>query len=586
MQLLNAVKLSWLLSGGLLQFLIKRAQSEDSSECGLWLGPSLIKELEEHGFGLGMFTGKTISEGETLPAELFLPIFDFDDKDHPPLREYMWNGGDYKNLVLEVQDNMMELVPGLAAIAPCTSNNFNLERLVENLEFHHEDVHRSKDASAGSFTYYHVPMFRAIRDIQPGEELTVECPDDDFDAGVHISKRYDPADEKVTCLDDKLEEKTSTLAAVGRGLFAKKNLSQDEVLLSSPAVPLHKDILTIGSVEPPGKQLLYNYCYGHPESDLLWFPYGPLLNSVNHAPPGKSPNVRVQWHQDPIKSNDELPRRQQYHHPELLDFSVERVVETHGKGLLLDLVATRPLLEGEELFLDYGKAWSDAWEAHQRKWVPQMSKYSDTKAYFHAMEFNSLYANDPIRTITEQHREPYPVNLVTACRFQEDWIEDEFAEDYDMIQYQSWDTQEEHFNCLLPCIILERIEEANEETKYTAKLVDHHHENESIDYACHIFRQFEYIYTDLPRHGIEFIEKTYTSDVFLLNAFRQAIQVSDGMYPEHWMKPKGVRRRRTTPDATPQEVEDSHTFKRKNIEPLYDKTDLQRKLQTSPRSDL
>ena len=72
-----------------------------------------------------------------------------------------------------------------------------------------------------------------------------------------------------------------------------------------------------------------------------------------------------------------------------------------------------------------------------------------------------------------------------------------------MIQYQSWETQEDHDNCLLPCIILERLrDEESDETTYTAKLVDHHHENESIEYACHIFRRFEYIYTDIPRRGI------------------------------------------------------------------------------------
>lgn len=31
---------------------------ENEVECGLWMGPSPIRQAEDHGFGLGIFTGK------------------------------------------------------------------------------------------------------------------------------------------------------------------------------------------------------------------------------------------------------------------------------------------------------------------------------------------------------------------------------------------------------------------------------------------------------------------------------------------------------------------------------------------------
>ena len=112
--------------------------------------------------------------------------------------------------------------------------------------------------------------------------------------------------------------------------------------------------------------------------------------------------------------------------------------------------------------------------------------------------------------------------------------------------------------------------------------------SENIEYECHIFRQFEYIYTDIPRRGIEFIDSTYSSDIFLPQTFRHEIGASDGMWPEHWMR-KRIRRRVTPPqpgliDVT--EDENPDIFKRKNLEPKFDKQDLQWKLDTSPRVEL
>lgn len=609
----------WLWAWTTISALVPSTVSSSEEEsCGLWLGPSPIKEQEEHGYGLGMFTGKKIAKGTIMHSELFFPLYDFEDEDHPPFREYMWSGEEHNDLVLESFDSMLIFSPGLAAIAPCTSYNYNLERLY-NHTFDNAGVHRSKDATAGSFTYHHLAMFRAIRDIKPGEELTVECSDDDFDGAPHSLVRFDSADDKVFCLDDKLEEKKSSFPGVGRGVFAKKDLAKGSRVLSSPMVPIDRRVLDImayvesdhqANAVPIGKQLITNYCYGHPDSDLLWLPYGPLMNSINHASAeystsnkksGRRPNVQVRWHEDPDLANDELGRRKQYHHPELLEMPADRVAKIHGKGLVMDVVAIQDIPAGEEIFLDYGAAWEKAWATHQSKWATEMGKYEDTQTYFPAMEYNKAMANEPVRTITEQHRKPYPSNLITACRFQQDWIEDEYAEEYDMIQYQSWDTQVDHMRCLLPCVILERLENEGEETTYTAKLVDHHHENTMISYSCHIFRRFEYIYENLPRRGIEFVEKTYASDIFLMNAFRQPIQVSsEDMYPDNWRKTqKRIRLRSNSASSsvsasrdvpsTDEVEEDEHEqelFKRKNIEPKYDKEDLQRKQSISPKMEL
>jgi hypothetical protein len=76
------------------------SSSGGGSGCGFWLGPSQIKRAENHGFGLGMFTGLAISKGTAIEplynggkgtvGEPLLPFFGAEAlyEDHPPLREY------------------------------------------------------------------------------------------------------------------------------------------------------------------------------------------------------------------------------------------------------------------------------------------------------------------------------------------------------------------------------------------------------------------------------------------------------------------------------------------------------------------
>mmetsp|Transcript_51055 Transcript_51055/g.123179 ORF Transcript_51055/g.123179 Transcript_51055/m.123179 type:complete len:725 (+) Transcript_51055:170-2344(+) len=567
------------------------AADDGETTCGLWMGPSSIKDIEDHGYGLGMYTGRFLPAGSLTSREIAIPFFDYDEQtfDDTPLREYVWNGEGYKPLVLESNQGMEMFIPGLAGIAPCTSNNFNLElvhpqdlqltfddmdlidgedSVMTNNNIHDinnyaggYDVHRSHDATAGSFSRYHIRQFRAVRDIHPGEELVVECSDDDFDGSTHALNKYDPSNSKTFCLDDKVElKKLSSKPKIGDGVFAKRLLSENEIVLSSPAVPIHKSVLDIKTFSPPGKQLIMNYCYGHPDSDLLWLPYGPIFNGINHADDPLSANVKVQWHHDSTDNDghydpqqlEELSRRKQYHHPELLSYTVDRVSDTHGKGLVMDLVATRPIGPDEELFLDYGPSWRKSWSEFETKWrtdvveSPFPNIQSQLHEYVPAMLYNIQHSKDKLRTISEQRHEPYPRNLITACRFERDWIDDEYAQDYDLIQYHSWYEQTEHMSCLLPCMILERIQGDDDNISYTAKLIDKQHDNINIEWECHIFKRFEYIYTDIPRQSIEFIEKVYKSDPFMVGAFRHPIQVPDGMYPDHWLRPNTT----TTTSAT------------------------------------
>ena len=112
---------------------------DSQSTCSYWMGPSPIKKEEEHGFGLGVFTGKPIPKGTTVESifygedktigEPVIPLLGADDvlHRHPPFFEVLWDEDNVPELAIQYPDTYTNIfMPGLAAIAPCTRQNYNL----------------------------------------------------------------------------------------------------------------------------------------------------------------------------------------------------------------------------------------------------------------------------------------------------------------------------------------------------------------------------------------------------------------------------------------------------------------------------
>ena len=543
------------------------AQLGEEEKCGLWLGPSPIKEAEDHGWGHSIFTGKHIKKGTIVlgsgvldaskrtkvSGDLFIPVYDWESIDmasfaawddnywldddnqekrekekqrikalyesslaesrtmEPPLFHYLWNGESYPVELLESEESMRAFIPGLPALCPCTWKNFNLEQIpAVNYRDWRATASKIHDESppppeAGSFSYLSNAMFIASRDILPGEELIVECTDnsDHFDPTKYGPTEFKPKEAGgfSICLDDKIEERaadhTPNIASAygGQlGLFAKRKLPKDEILTSTPMVPVHKEEMVMDrrkyakiiedmeaqnaiekiGIPPQKKQLLLNYMFGHPESSLLWLAITPLLLAANHAPHDEKvrPNARLQWHKTDVYPDNiggkPLSRRQQFHHSELLEMDSNTVSLKFGMGLMVDLVALRDINEDEEILIDYGKAWDDAWKEHKKLWDTTIKAIQSTHAqeklekkrqrklmregrdlqqnldgfhhqkhvensmtalplssYVTADDYNNLHFLDDIRTISEQRRNPYPSNIETGCYFETDWLTEE-----------------------------------------------------------------------------------------------------------------------------------------------------------------
>ena len=500
-------------------------------ECGMWLGPSPIKLAEVHGFGLGVFTGKNLAKGTKLESELLIPVYDTALDSWPPLREYVWDGSNMPEVAMQSRKETWLFMPGLAGIAACTGVNYNLEllgpgTLTTGRDNVQEDVSGAEDATEGSFSYRHSVTYTAVRDIVAGEELTVQCSDDDYDGGAYYLSKYQH-DNAIVCVDDNVRVDRSQMVVGQQGLFAKRHLQQNQVILSTPLVPIHRKELEMENSQQ--QQLLLNYCFGHSRSDLLLLPYGPLVNYINHS---SEPNVAIAWHS---ADTSHLPQRQQHHHVELLEMDAERVAEMHGKGLMMDLVALRDIRPNEELSLDYGADWQEAWKAHVNKYTPRRN-YVSAATYMRDNDVNV------IRTISEQVEEPYPDNVLTACFYDPDAPEldeedlDDDDDDDDAV-YTSWITELPHL-CLRPCLVLDHYQDDDGVILYKAKMLPI--DNQDVSELCEL--ETSHVARDIPRHAIRILDRPYTSDVFLENAFRHEIGVPDGFFPDVWMQKK-VRRR-------------------------------------------
>jgi hypothetical protein len=581
------------------------AASTTDDDCELYLAPSHLKDAASHGFGLGIFAGRPIYAGELLVKlnEVLIPLYDSStlDATHPPLREYLWPTlGTLPELAVHTNDRLKSFWfgGGISSMAPCTSVNFNVQNNAAgelagqprwNIK-EDEVVPSREDPRAGSYSYRHNVTYIAVRDIARGEELVVDCFDDNFDGLSLIdakrSNTYARDDDGYMCLDN-VRSGESQVPGAGRGLLAARSVSKGEIIVSSPVVPIHRrDLLGDGTGKTlsgvNNYQLMLNFVFGHEESDLCLLPYGPFVNFINHPATGKKPNAMIRWHSAGDKETD-VSRRMQFHHEELFQQYAKAVAVTHGKGLVIDVLALELIEEGDEIYIDYGEAWTKAWNDHVKRWqAPSGSSHYRTADQWYNDKL--LNANPNIvRTVDEQKKDPYPENLQTICYYDSDANLVSVDEENHII-YTYWDDDSWPHECLRPCKILERYPDPEDETEmmYTAEML--HFEGESEFWFCAI-REGRHISRGVRYDGILILDKPYTHDVFLEQAFRHEIGVPRDFYPKAWLRSKVRSRKEDESVVRSEDV--GGEFRRKKIgEVLTKKQVMMHENVKSSRADL
>lgn len=411
------------------------------------------------------------------------------------------------------------------------------------------DCPRETCKAAGSFTQYHNYTWFFHKDLVAGQELlspqTEEWfqerslwDDDDNDHDDPPLRSQEWLRHHGTCLDN-IIPKSSSIS--GRGAFAHRFLPKGSIVAPVPVLPIFDWEITLNMIKIKESkqrtsleqqwQLLLNYCYGHPQSSMLLFPYSPIVNLINHH---DTPNVKLQWSVQ--QSNNDSWLR--WSIPDLEDHADE-------PGLVMELVALRDLQPGDEIVMDYGSEWKAAWDDHHHATTPnETMKRSNGKTatpmYTPAHVMDEVATK--IRTSAEQKEYPYPSNLRTSCFYEYPNNTTTATNSDGGITTVPWNWTRRVFDWtnLHPCTILKRDETSS---YYTAQILRNgmpkaadggNPQDKTVE------KQKSYhIVSKVPRPAIRFTDKVYTTDQHLAGAFRHRIGIPDEIFPDVWRDEKG-----------------------------------------------
>jgi SET domain len=319
---------------------------------------------------------------------------------------------------------------------------------------------------------------------------------------------------------DTIEPKRSTLRQAGRGAFATRSFKKETIVIGTPFFYyanddffklykgnwITKDKNDFHPDQHIGYQLMYNYCWRHENykivSSIVLCPYGMNVNYINHNQ--SLANVRVQWAKD----------GEMNHNASLLRSHPREMYYSDAPKLWLDFVATRDIAKGEEIFMDYGNIWEEAWRKHAAKW--NKDNYYPTD-YISAYDWNKMNAKAMLRTRDEQEEEPYPNHFAMVC-----------LPEIDDPKYTELLTSSVCERTWIPstlglqCYILDREQQSDGSYWYQVK------------YKSHAENAVWTVSDWIVREAIKFVNKPYTNDIFLEDAFRQPIGIPNDVFPDAW----------------------------------------------------
>ena len=498
---------------------------ENTMQCRYFLAESAIPRG-----GLGLFTAVDVKKGELAQPMPDICIYVADTPKKTDFHTHSWA----KEVFLGQFEGKSPRAAceGFATLFNAMPDNVKTSDLMSMHGQTNGGLVRTKNPGAGAISHYYGIWSKAVRDVKAGSEmskyidtankepifsppteiLTFSCvyiscaainygdwPFDDDKEYKAPTRTPDWLRAHGRCIDNvRIHEATDP--EMGRGAFAARRLQKGTVVAPAP-LQTYRDRSAFGKQEP--EALFVNYCFQPRGTEILLFPYGPGVNLINHS---SKPNVALRWSDWNMN------------HKQWLNLPKEEFWEMiYPGGLILDVVALRDIAEDEELFMDYGREWEEAWKQHVKEWKP----VEGAEMYVYPQDMDK---NEPLRTVEEQKSKPCPENLATAC-----WIDDE-DRDHGVMKwkrpYYDWPYTMSY------CHILKR--ETDKETGEELYEVALNYQRMNPDYKKNARREESYINTHVPRSAIAFVEKPYGSDMHLKNSFRHPIALPDELVPEQW----------------------------------------------------
>lgn len=330
------------------------------------------------------------------------------------------------------------------------------------------------------------------------------------------------------CMDN-IKPGPSTIPNAGRGAFANRNIPQGGLVAPVPLVHIPDSIIfdmhdlalsedgdyMRESDDAVHQQLLLNYAYGHPESSMVFYPTGSTVSFINHD---DEPNAKLVWSDHPSNSKFWFEME-----PE------ELISEEHQHiGLLMEIVAIKDIREGEEVFIDYGKEWKEAWEDHNKKFEKLVKDGQiPSKWPVRAVDMNNKHQSVGYKTVAELEDNPYPENVRLAAFIVLKGHKQTGATKENAHEWGFDDDQGHasfHHDQLRTVEIAERrqVEDSNKVAPYVYLV-------KSISN-----REREVYVDNVPHEAIVFVDAPGTSDQFFNDSFRHFIGIPDDIFPKDW----------------------------------------------------
>ena len=331
-----------------------------------------------------------------------------------------------------------------------------------------------------------------------------------------VKRDLDYLKKEGFCMDN-LQVGASAIPKAGRGAFARRAMQEGTTIAPVPLlhipdraiVDMHKlagdeEKQYRTSEDVVDQQLFLNYCLGHPESSMLFFPAGAIVPLVNHH--ATKANAKLVW------------SKHSEHHSHWLEKTPAELAQEENIyiGLLMELVATKDIQEGEEVLLDYGKEWQAAWDAHVKDWDAKVASGEIKSEWpLRALDLNEEYRTKAYKTEAELEIDPYPNHVATYCFLAvkiEPTGDDEAPKPWQEPPEGSIFTTD----FLFPCTVKDR------------KQV----EGDAYNYTVVTGKELSLTVTDVPQKAITFMDKPETGDQFITGAFRHAIGIPDDIFPK------------------------------------------------------
>ena len=244
---------------------------------------------------------------------------------------------------------------------------------------------------------------------------------------------------------------------------------------------------------------------------MAFFPSGAVAAFINHS---DEPNAKLVWSKHPNHQKMWLH----------LEPDVLLDKEHMSIGLLFEIVATREIAPGEEVFIDYGLEWKAAYKKHADEWNAKIARGEINKEWpLRAVDMNAQYHNaEPFKTEAELLMDPYPAENVALKAF---LYLDESDNAGTVADPKIWggDRIESayHHENLFDVTVLDRIH------------VENHSETAPYTYKVQWVNKLGQttVVEGVPHDALVFLDKPGTSDQFQSNAFRHYIGIPDEIFP-------------------------------------------------------